>query len=109
MTRDSLLTAGFQRQLCRDGWFWVLERGPGCEAERVFSLCAQCMGKRAVGQVQQELVLQCKADYTGPMLYCDAKLWKLTNQQFQKIVSALSAQSLAKRQCRMAGYRQQST
>jgi len=90
--RARLLAAGFQRQLCSDGWFWVLERGPGPAAEQIFHLCARCLNCRPVGSIQRDLILQCKANYTEPMLYCDNKIWRLSNHQFQTILTALAVQ-----------------
>ena len=85
-----LLKAGFLLTDCEDGKFWVLDRPPGDEANRIAAICRKSLTDMDAAEVREEIVLQCDGDFRNPALYMDGYLWYLIPPVFSDILTELS-------------------
>jgi len=90
ITAGRLLRAGFRLTDCDDGKFWVLERQPGPEAERIAAVCRRYLEDMGGAAVAEDIALQCDEDFKDPVLYADGFLWKLDRGSFSGIVARLT-------------------
>ena len=84
-----MLKAGFVLTDCEDGKFWVLDCGPGTDADCAAELCRSFLDDLDGGSVKEELVLQCGSDFKGAALYIDGFYWELPAWEFGGLVARL--------------------
>lgn len=89
VTIDKLRKAGFTLESCPDGRFWVIDQGPGEEAERIAAVCRLYLEDLDSTAVRDELVLQCDCVFKDPALYVDGFMWNLAPGDFARIVARL--------------------
>ena len=90
LTMDKMLKAGFVLEDCPDGRFWVIDREPGEEANRVAAICRLYLEDMDSAEVGEELVLQCDCIFKEPALYVDGFMWNLDPRDFAHIVARLA-------------------
>lgn len=90
LTMDKMLKAGFVLEDCPDGRFWVIDREPGEEADRVAAICRLYLEDMDSAKVGEELVLQCDCVFREPALYVDGFMWNLAPRDFSHIVARLA-------------------
>ena len=97
VTPDRLARAGFKLEKCEDGTFWVIEREPGAEADRLLRICDMTLINFDAEAVSELILVQCGCDLTDPTLYIDGYLWKLTKRDLADIVTLLLRDTRGKR------------
>ena len=90
LTMDKMRKAGFVLEDCPDGRFWVIDREPGEEADRVAAICRLYLEDMDSAGVREELVLQCDCVFKEPALYVDGFMWNLAPRDFAHIVARLA-------------------
>ena len=90
LTMDKMLKAGFVLEDCPDGRFWVIDKEPGEEANRVAAICRLYLEDMDSAEVGEELVLQCDCVFKEPALYVDGFMWNLDSRDFAHIVARLA-------------------
>lgn len=89
ITTVRMLKAGFVLTDFPDGRFWVFEKQPGDEANRIAAICQLYLTDMDSTVVTDEIVLQCASNFKEPVLYMDGFLWNLAPRDFADIVARL--------------------
>ena len=90
ITTERMVKSGFSLISYPDGRYWVLERAPGPEADRIAAICRELLPDMDEGPVRDEIVLQCDAAYRGPAVYRDGYMWNLPPRVFSEVLAGLA-------------------
>jgi len=94
LSEEKLRKAGFVLEKYEDGVFWVLERSPGPDSQRLLATCRLCIADFNEAAFYRDFVLQCSFDGSEPMLFIDGFVWRLSPRDFAGIVHQLSKKKL---------------
>lgn len=89
LDETKLRKAGFVLEKYEDGMFWVLEKVPGPDSQRLLATCRLCITGFEEAAFQEDFVLQCDFDCSDPALFLDGFVWRLSPRDFASIVRCL--------------------
>ena len=89
MDNQYLIDKGFKFVKCDDGFFYVIEKNPSEEANRLAAICGITINDAVDDVVCEKVVLQCDEDFSHPVFYCDGNDWDLTPESFEDMCSKL--------------------
>lgn len=89
LDESKLRKAGFALEKCEDGIFWVLEKPPGPDSQRLLATCRLCITSFEETAFRENFVLQCDFDCSDPTLFLDGFVWHLSPRDFASVVRRL--------------------
>lgn len=68
---------------------WEIRKNKGKDADVFAQRCALILLRTEEVAVENQVILECKEDYSKPVFYIDKNSWELTDEEFEDVVKNL--------------------